>query len=248
MRLVEIVRHPGAADPFVERARAFARSLDRVPIVVRDSPGFYTSRALAPYLAQGIQLLHEGWDTLEVDAAGRAAGFPVGPLELLDEVGIDVALHAAQVMADAFPGRMPKPQELKRLLEAGRFGRKRGQGFYDYKAPRKLPDPEVREILGIVARARGRARAENGERLLWALVAEAARCLEDGTLASARDGDLGAVLGIGFPAYLGGPFRFLESVGADAAAAKLGDLAERHGAAFAPPALPVLSAAPPPPG
>ncbi len=232
MRLVEIVRPPGTADPFVERAREFARSLGRVPIVVRDGPGFYTSRALSPYLAQGIQLLREGWDMLEVDAAGRAAGFAVGPLELLDEVGIDVAFHAAQVMADAFPGRMAKPRELKRLLEAGRFGRKRGQGFYDYKAPRKLPDPEVGEILGIRARARGRAREENGARLLWALVAEAVRCLDDGTLSSARDGDVGAVLGIGFPPFLGGPFRLLAAEGGEAAAARLAGLAERHGEAF----------------
>jgi 3-hydroxyacyl-CoA dehydrogenase/enoyl-CoA hydratase/3-hydroxybutyryl-CoA epimerase len=237
MPLVEIVQHAATAEVFVERARGFVAALGKTPIVVRDGPGFYTTRILTPYLAQGLELLREGWSISEVDAAGRAAGFPVGPLELLDEVGIDIAAHAGRTMGEAFPERMPLPREWKRMLEAGRFGRKRGQGFYDYKGKDKRPDHEIREVLGITTRARGRARSENGERLLFAMAAEAVRCLEDGILARPADGDVGAILGLGFPPYLGGPFRWLDSQGMGAAATRLGELASRHGAVFAAPAL-----------
>jgi len=140
-------------------------------------------------------------------------------------------------MAEAFPERMPLPREWKRLLESGRFGRKRGQGFYDYKGQTKRPDPEIRELLGIETRARGRARRENGERLMWAMVAEAVRCLEDGTLERPADGDVGAVLGLGFPPDLGGPFQLLDAEGAAAAVERLGKLAAAHGAGFAVPPL-----------
>jgi 3-hydroxyacyl-CoA dehydrogenase/enoyl-CoA hydratase/3-hydroxybutyryl-CoA epimerase len=237
MPLVEVVRHPGTADVFLERARGFVAALGKTPIVVRDGPGFYTTRILTPYLAQAVELLREGWSIVEIDAAAREAGFPVGPLELLDEVGIDVAAGAARTMAEAFPERMPLPREWKRLLESGRFGRKRGQGFYDYKNKSKRPDPEIRELLEIDARARGRARRENGERLLWAMVVEAVRCLEDGTLERPADGDVGAVLGLGFPPDLGGPFRWLDAAGPAAAAERLAKLAAAHGPVFAVPPL-----------
>ncbi len=222
MPLVEIVQHGGSAEVFVERARAFVAGLGKTPIVVRDGPGFFTTRVLTPYLAQGLELLREGWSISEVDAAGREAGFPVGPLELLDEVGIDIAAHAGRTMSEAFPERMPLPREWKRMLEAGRFGRKRGQGFYDYKGKDKRPDHEISEVLGIASRARGRARSENGERLLFAMTAEAVRCLEDGILARPADGDIGAILGLGFPPYLGGPFRWLDTFGIGAAATTAG--------------------------
>ena len=235
MPLVEIIRHAATAEVFVERARGFAAALGKTPIVVRDGPGFYTSRILTPYLLQGLELLREGWSIAEVDAAGREAGFPVGPLELLDEVGIDVAANAGRTMSEAFPERMPLPREWKRLLEAGRFGRKRGQGFYDYKGKTKRADHDVLEVLGIAAKARGRARRENGERLLYAMSAEAVRCLEDGTLERPADGDVGAILGLGFPAFLGGPFRWLDARGLPAVAARLAELEKRHGPAFAPP-------------
>lgn len=237
MPLVEIVRHAGTAPWAIERAQAFVRSLGKTPIVVADGPGFYTSRILSPYLGQALALLAEGWDIPAVDAAARALGFPVGPLELLDEVGIDIAAHAARTMAEAYPERMPQARAWRQLLEAGRFGRKRGQGFYDYKRSRKRPDAELREVLGIRRTARGKALEENSERLLWAMVAEALRCLEDGTLANASDGDLGACLGLGFPPRLGGPFRLVSQRGPAAVRDRLVALERAHGPAFAPPAI-----------
>ena len=236
MPLVEIVRHPGTADPFVTRAQAFVRGLSKTPIVVRDGPGFYTSRILAPYLAEGASLLLEGCGIHEIDMAGRAAGFPVGPLELLDEVGIDVAAHAARTLAAAFPERMPDPREFKRLVEEGRLGRKVGQGFYDYKGKRKRPDDWVVEVLGAKRSAAKPSPQEQRDRLLLAMVAEAVRCLEDGILESPRDGDIGAIFGLGFPPFLGGPFRYLDSLGAEAAVKRLEELASRRGAVFTPPA------------
>ncbi|MGE5234657.1 MAG: 3-hydroxyacyl-CoA dehydrogenase NAD-binding domain-containing protein [Acidobacteriota bacterium] len=236
MPLVEIVRHPGTADPFVTRAQAFVRGLGKTPIVVRDGPGFYTSRILAPYLAEGAHLLLEGCGIREIDMAGRAAGFPVGPLELLDEVGIDIAAHAARTLAAAFPERMSDPREFKRLVEEGRLGRKVGQGFYDYKGKRKRPDDWVVEVLGARRSAAKPSPQEQRDRLLLAMVAEAVRCLEDGILESPRDGDIGAIFGLGFPPFLGGPFRYLDSLGAEVAVKRLEELASRRGAVFTPPA------------
>ncbi len=232
MPLVEIIRHPGSSEEAVEAALALARALGKTPIVVHDGPGFYTSRILSPYLAQGAALLLEGAGIAEVDGAARAAGFPVGPLELLDEVGIDVAAHAARTMAEAFPDRMPQPDGFRRLVEEGRLGRKAGRGFYDYSGKKKRPDPEVVELLEGARSGAPIDRAAAGERLVLAMAAEAVRCLEEGILARPRDGDVGAVLGLGFPPFTGGPFRY-----PGAAVDSLERLAERHGPAFAPPGL-----------
>ncbi len=236
MPLVEIIRHPGSSDEAVGFALALATRLGKTPIVVHDGPGFYTSRILSPYLAQGAALLLEGAEVAEVDAAARAAGFPVGPLELLDEVGIDVAAHASRTMAAAFPDRMPGPEGLGRLVEEGRLGRKAGRGFYDYSGKKKRPDPGVRALLAAERAARPLDRAAAGERLQLAMTAEAVRCLEEGILEAPRDGDVGAVLGLGYPPFTGGPFRHLDALGAATAVDSLERLAGRHGAVFEPPA------------
>ncbi len=232
MPLVEIVRHPTAGDPFVARARSFVRSLGKTPIVVRDGPGFFTTRVLAPYLAQGAQLVVEGASIRQVDRAARDFGFPVGPLELLDEVGLDVALAAASTLAAAFPDRMPAPREFRALIENGRLGRKVGRGFYDYRSGRKRADPTVEDLLARDEPRRSPTLAAISERLVWAMVAEAWRTLDEGIVASADDGDLAAVLGLGFPAWRGGPFRFVRDLPAGVAEDRMRRLAEHHGAAF----------------
>jgi 3-hydroxyacyl-CoA dehydrogenase/enoyl-CoA hydratase/3-hydroxybutyryl-CoA epimerase len=238
MPLVEIVRHDGTCDAAVERARRFVATLGKIPIVVGDGPGFYTSRILAPYLAEGVRLLAAGMTVPAVDAAGRAAGFPVGPLTLVDEIGLDVACRAAATLAAAFPERMPAAAAFDRLVASGRLGRKSGRGFYVYRGPVKRSDPEVVATLGLAAEARPVAAEEAADRLRFAMAAEAVRCLEAGIVSSPRDGDLGAVLGLGFPPDLGGPFRWLDQLGPGQAVGRLEGLRAATGAAiFDPPPL-----------
>lgn len=235
MPLVEIIRHPGSSASAVARGLAFVRSLGKTPIVVEDGPGFYTSRILSPYLAQGAALLLEGASIAAVDRAARAAGFPVGPLELLDEVGIDVAAHAAKTMAEAFPERMSYPREFRRLVDDGRLGRKAGRGFYDYSGRKKIPDPAALELLEIAADGPPPDPRAMEDRLVWAMTVEALRCLDDGILHSPREGDVGAILGLGFPPFRGGPFRFVDALGSVGSVEMLERLEERHGAAFSVP-------------
>ena len=237
MPLVEVIRHSGSSQEAVARAVELAVRLGKTPIVVADGPGFYTSRILSPYLAQGAALLLEGAGIAEVDAAARAAGFPVGPLELLDEVGIDVAAKAAGTMAAAFPERMPSPGGFRRLVEEGRLGRKAGRGFYDYSGKKKRPDPTVLALLAAERPAAPLERAAAGERLTLAMAVEAVRCLEEGVLERPRDGDVGAVLGLGFPPFTGGPFRYLDARDRSAVLARLGELATAHGPVFEAPGL-----------
>jgi len=235
MPLVEIVRHPGTAAEAVECARRFVAALGKTPIVVADGPGFYTSRVIGALTAQAAAMLEEGASVHAVDEAGRRAGFPVGPLTLLDEVGLDVAAHAARTLRDAFPRRFASPDRLDAWVAAGRLGRKSGHGFYLYEHGRRrvaaAADPAARTVRPSSAAERDEA----AERLRWALVAEAVRCLEEGILAAPADGDLGAVLGLGFPPETGGPFRWLDRLGAEESLTQLTRLAERHGAMFEPP-------------
>ncbi|MFN7940067.1 MAG: 3-hydroxyacyl-CoA dehydrogenase NAD-binding domain-containing protein [Thermoanaerobaculia bacterium] len=237
MPVVEIVRPSGVAEEAIVRARAFVRGLGKTPVVVGDGPGFYTTRIVGAYTGQAVELLMEGHGIAAIDAAGRAAGFPVGPLALLDEVGLDVAARAAGTLAAAFPGRFATPEPLAALVAAGRLGRKSHLGFYDYRATVKRADEEAAARLRSAAPAKksAGATAALADRLLWAMVAEAVRALDDGVLDSPGDGDLAAVLGVGFPPFLGGPFFYLDSLGAPPAMARLARLAEAGGAAYEPP-------------
>jgi 3-hydroxyacyl-CoA dehydrogenase/enoyl-CoA hydratase/3-hydroxybutyryl-CoA epimerase len=237
MPLVEVVRHPQSSEEAVERALAFVRSLGKTPIVVKDGPGFYTSRILGPYLAEGGRLLVEGGEISKVDLAARKAGFPVGPLELLDEVGIDIAAHAARTLAESFPERMPFPEHLDRLVATGRLGRKSGRGFYDYSSRRKRPDAGVLQFLSRPAEPRVASPGDTPTRLLMAMTLEAVRCLEEEIVAAPRDADVGAVLGLGFPPFRGGPFRYLDDLGTATALQMSESLAAARGLPFAAPEL-----------
>jgi 3-hydroxyacyl-CoA dehydrogenase/enoyl-CoA hydratase/3-hydroxybutyryl-CoA epimerase len=205
-------------------------------IVVNDAPGFYTTRILSAYMNEAGRLLDEGASVDAVDGALTSFGFPVGPITLLDEVGIDVGGKVGLVLSEAFGGRMTPSDSLRRVVESGRTGRKGRKGFYQYdEAGNKgQVDPSVYEVLPGGATRRDVPAEEIQRRCVLAMVNEAALCLESRVLRSSRDGDVGAVFGLGFPPFRGGPFRYIDSQGASRVVDDLQYLNERFPGRFAP--------------
>lgn len=237
MPLLEIIV-TDATDPGVAATgHAYGKRLGKTPIIVNDSPGFYANRILTPYMAEAALLLDEGARMEDIDRAMTAWGYPVGPVTLYDEVGLDVASKAGRIMAEAFADRMKPSDIVDKLVADGRLGRKNGRGFYRYEeGERKGPDESVYPLIGNPPR-REIPAAEIQERLSLVMVNEAVRTLEEGVLRSARDGDVGAILGIGFPPFRGGPFWYVDQTGADRVLARLRALEKQHGPRFAPAAL-----------
>lgn len=243
MPLLEVIVTDDTADWVEATAVAYGLQQGKTVIVVSDGTGFYTSRILGPYSTEAFRLLSEGATVEDIDGAVEAWGFPVGPLRLADEVGIDVGAKIAVILTDAFGERMTPPAGMGGLTASGRKGRKNGKGFYTYEnGKRGGVDATVYEDLGVAATG-GIDRAEIQERVSLALINEAARCLEEGILHSARDGDIGAVMGIGFPPFRGGPFFWIDQVGAGQVVERLERLADRHGPRFAPAEILVEAAA-----
>ncbi len=214
MPLLEVVATPDTQPGAIATAAAFGRRVGKHVIVVRDGPGFYTSRALAAYMNEAMRVLEEGASVEALDGAMTRFGFPVGPCALLDEVGIDVAARVAGVMQRHFGERMAPPASMAQLVADGRKGRKAGRGFYTYDGATKRVDASVYALLPGGASRRPLDEHQGQQRLVFAFLNEVVRCLEDGVLRSPRDGDIGAVFGLGFPAFLGGPFRHLDRLGA----------------------------------
>lgn len=234
MPLLEIIAHPGTAPEAIATSHAFGKQIGKTPIVVNDGPGFYANRILTPYMNEAALLLEEGAAIEAVDRALVEWGYPVGPLTLYDEVGLDVAHKSGKIMTDAFGHRMRANTVLEKLVADGRQGRKNGRGFYRYEQGKKAgPDESVYALIGSPPRQQP-AKQEMQERLALGMVNEAVRCLEEGILRSARDGDVGAVMGIGFPPFRGGPFWFVDQTGARPLLERLRPLEQRYGPRFAP--------------
>ncbi len=232
MPLLEVVRAETTSDSTVATAVQLGLRQGKSVIVVGDRPGFYVNRVLAPYIAEALQLVREGVRVERIDAVMRDAGFPVGPLKLLDEVGLDVAASVNTVLAPLFADRGLELSGTAPLLEAGLLGRKGGRGFYLYgDGSSGRVNTAVYRLLG-AGRAVDPGAEDIRRRLLLALVNEAVRTLEEGVIASASDGDAGAVLGFGFPPFLGGPFRFVDDQGAAVVTAALDALHSEQGVRF----------------
>ncbi|MDE3054330.1 MAG: fatty acid oxidation complex subunit alpha FadJ, partial [Gemmatimonadota bacterium] len=236
MPLLEVIAAPATDRQAIVTAVDYGRALGKTVIVVRDGPGFYTTRALAAYLNEAGLLLDEGAAIDAVDRALVEFGFPVGPITLLDEVGIDVGGKVGRVLAEAFGNRMTPSQALSRVVEAGRTGRKGGSGFYRYDktGTKGGVDPTVYGVIGHAGAHNPIPGGEIVERCVLAMVNEAAHCLQEGILRSPRDGDIGAVFGIGFPPFRGGPFRYIDTVGAEEIVRRLEELEGRFAARFRP--------------
>jgi len=234
MPLLEIITHKGTSDEVTATCVEIGKKQGKTVIVVNDGPGFYTSRILAPYMNEAAYLLAEGADISELDRALVDFGFPVGPITLLDEVGIDVAQKVGPIMEAAFGKRMAAPKALEKVVADGRLGRKNQKGFYTYDGKKKEVDPSVYELLPHGKNRKHLDEREMAERCALQMVNEAVRCLGEGILRSARDGDVGAIFGLGFPPFLGGPFRYADSLGPAELLRRLEHYHDKYGERFAP--------------
>ncbi len=240
MALVEIIKGKRTGARAVAKALDYVRQIRKTPIVVNDARFFYANRCIIPYLNEGIRMVGEGVEPALVEHAAGMLGFPVGPLQLVDETSIDLAVRIAKAtraaMGDAYPDAAVD-EVIFWLAEQGRMGRKAKAGFYEYdergkrsrlwpglreKYPPADPQPDVKEVQN---------------RLMMAQVLEAVRALEDGVLEDIREGDVGAILGWGFAPWSGGPFSWLDMIGAARAVEICDDLAARFGPRFAAPDL-----------
>lgn len=216
MPLVEVIAHAKTSPETIATTVAFARKQGKTPIVVQDGAGFYVNRILALYMNEAAQLLLEGQSVEHLDKALVKFGFPVGPITLLDEVGIDVGAKISPILEKELGERFKAPAAFDKLLGDDRKGRKNGKGFYQYGASSKKTkavDETVYGVLGIKPGTNKDAKAL-AERCVVQMLNEAVRCLDDGIIASPRDGDIGAIFGIGFPPFLGGPFHYIDTLGA----------------------------------
>jgi 3-hydroxyacyl-CoA dehydrogenase/enoyl-CoA hydratase/3-hydroxybutyryl-CoA epimerase len=211
-------------------------------IVVRDGPGFYTTRVLAAMIAEALNLVDDGADVRSVDRALVHFGFPVGPVALIDEVGIDVAVHimSGQLLEHFQKTRteFKVPIGLAEMYKAGYAGKKNGRGFYAFDKRGKRRSDSLNHGLAKYFLRMGTVQIPDQQivqRVILSLLAEAALCLQEGILSSAEDGDVGAVLGIGFPPHLGGPFRYMDRQGIDWVVDSLDKLAASVGPRYRPP-------------
>jgi 3-hydroxyacyl-CoA dehydrogenase/enoyl-CoA hydratase/3-hydroxybutyryl-CoA epimerase len=236
MPLLEVIRAPKTSAETVATIVALGKRMGKTVIVVNDGVGFYTRRILAPYVNEAAFIFNDGGAIDEIDAALVDFGFPVGPMQLLDEVGIDVGAKVAHIMHDAFGARLAPPPGFEKLVESGRLGRKSKKGFYEYgeEKGRKVVDQTVYALTSQGQRRSSPEASEIAERCVLQMVNEAALCLGEGVLRSARDGDVGAVFGLGWPPFRGGPFRYADSLGPAQVVERLRRYQDRFGVRFAP--------------
>ncbi|MCL4108801.1 UNVERIFIED_CONTAM: hypothetical protein GTU68_049142 [Idotea baltica] len=240
MMLVEIIKGAKTGDRAVAKSLDFVRQIRKTPIVVNDARFFYANRCIIPYINEGIRMVKEGVEPALIENAAKLVGMPLGPLQLVDETSIDLGVKIAKAtkaaMGDDYPDGAVD-EVLFWMADEGRLGRKTASGFYDYdekgkrgllwdglgaKYPVSADQPHLTEVQ---------------HRLLFAQVLEAVRALEENVLEDIREGDVGAILGWGFAPWSGGPFSWLDIIGAPYAAERCDALTAAHGARFATPAL-----------
>jgi len=220
--LVEVVQAESSGPEALAAGTAFARQIGKLPLPCRSHPGFLVNRILAPYMAEALELVTEGMALAEIDQAAVSFGMPMGPIELIDSVGVDVALHVAEILSPIV-GR-PVAPELQKLVAEGRLGQKTGHGFYEYQG-RKPVKPAVTTAS---------AGGDTQERLMLAFVNEAAQCLAEGVVDDPELVDGGVIFGTGFAPFRGGPLHYARQRGIDAVVTRLNELSERYGERFKP--------------
>lgn len=239
MPLVEIVRARQTNEAAIALTCALTTRFGKFPIVVEDVPGFLVNRILSPYLVEAAHLLSEGYSVQDIDRAATAFGMPMGPIRLLDEVGLDVATHVSEILAAAYGDRMKGPEYAKMLRSKKRLGKKSGIGFYRFDGKSAFVPHDLRDLLGIKVPPKRPDGDEISQRLILALINEAVRCLDDGVAGApskeaAQQIDLGSVMGFGFPPFRGGLLFYAHRIGSVKLVEDLRGLAAKFGNRFDP--------------
>lgn len=233
MPLAEIIPHEGTSNQTISTTVALAKKQGKTPIVVKDKAGFYVNRILAPYMNEAAVILLAGQSIESLDQSLVKFGFPVGPMQLLDEVGIDVGAKIGPILQAELGDRFAPPDAFDALLKDGRLGKKTKKGFYRYDVKKKAVDDSVYRVLNIDPKD-SMSSDEIIKRCVYMMLNEAAQCLDEGIVRNARDGDIGAIFGIGFPPFLGGPFRYMDSLGIEHVVQQLNQWKASYGERFSP--------------
>jgi 3-hydroxyacyl-CoA dehydrogenase/enoyl-CoA hydratase/3-hydroxybutyryl-CoA epimerase len=231
MKLVEVVIAKQTSDETRDRSLSFVRQIGKLPVVVRDSPGFLVNRVLFPYLLEAAELFESGVDAERIDRALVEWGMPMGPLRLIDEIGVDITIDIGNTLEKAYGQRDHVAAVLLWLRDQQMLGRKTGAGFYKYEGRSQTPNDSLEQWRrGLHGEPEGAQRPnippdrhrdprlrlneeELTHRLMFLMVNEAARCVEEGVVGSPEDADYGMILGTGFAPFRGGPLRFAEHFG-----------------------------------
>jgi 3-hydroxyacyl-CoA dehydrogenase/enoyl-CoA hydratase/3-hydroxybutyryl-CoA epimerase len=234
MPLAEIIAHEKTSEQTISTTVALAKRQGKTPIVVKDQAGFYVNRILAPYMNEAAVILLAGEPIEKLDKALVKFGFPVGPIQLLDEVGIDIGAKIGPILQAELGERFSPPAAFEQLIKDGRLGKKVKKGFYQYKGSKnKQVDKSVYSLLNITENSQLSSEYIT-QRCVYMMLNEAVRCLDEGIIRNARDGDIGAIFGIGFPPFLGGPFRYIDTIGADTIVKRMNEWQSSLGERFAP--------------
>ncbi len=234
MQLVEIVRGSQTSETVLAMAIQFVKSIGKLPVLVKDSPGFLVNRILLPYLVEAIRIFSEGHSVEAIYQAILNFGMPMGPLRLNDEVGLDVSQHVGSDLAARVPHLPPLNNVLPRMIQKGWLGRKSGAGFYVYRDQSETPNPELKEFQPAIQPTNA---DQLTDRLIFIMVNEAARVLEEKVVSDPADVDFGMIMGTGWAPFRGGPLKYADSVGISTVVSRLNHLAGKFGEHFKPCAL-----------
>jgi 3-hydroxyacyl-CoA dehydrogenase/enoyl-CoA hydratase/3-hydroxybutyryl-CoA epimerase len=220
--LVELVHCPDTEQAAMDTGFAFIKRIGKTPLACASAPGFVVNRVLAPYMAEAMYLANEGVALSDIDRVAEAFGMPVGPVELVDSVGIDVALHVSRVLGAAF--NRPVPDKLAEMVERKQMGRKSGRGFYEWRDGRAIKEAGSGTSLA----------NDITDRLMLPMINEAVACLSEKVVEDADLLDAGVIFGTGFAPFRGGPLKYARDRGIDVVRQRLDELADRHGERFLP--------------
>ncbi len=235
MPLIEVVPGPKTSPEVIATVVALCKKLDKVPLVVQDSPGFLVNRIAIAGTAEATRLLQEGVDMERIDKLMLDFGMPMGLFALSDEIGIDVMNKVSHLFESSFGERMKAPELLQKMVDDGLLGRKVGKGFYVYHGKNSKPNSAIRKVIAKLDIPKIEVSDESiRERILYPMINEAARCLEEGIIAKPAYVDLALILGTGFPPFRGGLLRYADSIGVGTVALRLEEMVAAGGMRFAP--------------